>query len=844
MKTTLLFIFCALASALAHAQTTVPVTLKNGKLDFASDPDYTAPVTFTFDHDTFAGKTIIFFSNNNEVSGKIVSAKFGTDLGHRTDGDKKFFSVTVNSDLIVDLNDNTKALTKNEVYLKLDDTGFSLPVKIKAGTRAAKGPDISDLRARFIVADALMIADLEANGSFDEAMTIMEHYGDKRSLSANHFLRYDSSKSATPPTKDKGGIQSGIAGAIGGLDVTNIADGFAKFIVKRTKEELSISFFMKFKSELEKWEYRDLRTLFPATHGIFQTIDKDIYNYSTYINSLREAFRADLKALDEHFPGIVDNHQEFFQQDGHFIYGAGLKSACFVVSSLRHNMHPGDILQAYPTQFLDSAGGANEKKTLQVLKGYIQTLQLLSESLQKDPTGDSYWVEKKEIGKLVADKNALRIYLGLVIQRSLTNYGEIVYAENETFYKKVNTKENADQFNNNFPLFKQFLLTFNNRLNELTKLIKESDSEKPVSDSLRVELYAKFFQSTAALLEFSVTAVELPYIKNIPAIRDLDPVEKEKIHSYFKVCNQATDLVTAINRKRYAEVVNHAVSIYEIVVNRPAASASPDGSIELSRRDKVKLADNLIRAKNTKEPVKKFMEEDPVIKENKDNITVNDVTGSKDVVSKLLKYGVFMASMVNAKNSDETAEIIESAALPVGSARIKRETYFNVALNAYCGAFLGKETIGSVDNEDDDLKPNAYGITAPIGFSVSFGKRGFLPLAKAISGKKVLKNNWSHSLFFSVIDIGTLAAFRFQNSEVKEVPSIEFKDIISPGVFWSLGFPKAPISLNLGVQVGPNLREVTADVNRYADESYVRYSAAICVDIPLLNLYTRSERLK
>jgi len=35
---------------------------------------------------------------------------------------------------------------------------------------------------------------------------------------------------------------------IGGLDITNIADGFAKFLVERTKEELATAFFEKFKN--------------------------------------------------------------------------------------------------------------------------------------------------------------------------------------------------------------------------------------------------------------------------------------------------------------------------------------------------------------------------------------------------------------------------------------------------------------------------------------------------------------------------------------------------------------------------------------------------------------------
>ncbi|MFX8731580.1 hypothetical protein ABTM48_20530, partial [Acinetobacter baumannii] len=54
---------------------------------------------------------------------------------------------------------------------------------------------------------------------------------------------------------------SGLLSSIGGLDVTNIADGLAKFLVKRTKQELTIAFFSKFDSLIAK--YPDLQTVFP-----------------------------------------------------------------------------------------------------------------------------------------------------------------------------------------------------------------------------------------------------------------------------------------------------------------------------------------------------------------------------------------------------------------------------------------------------------------------------------------------------------------------------------------------------------------------------------------------------
>ena len=82
-----------------------------------------------------------------------------------------------------------------------------------------------------------------------------------------------------------------------------------------------------------------------------------------------------------------------------------------------------------------------------------------------------------------------------------------------------------------------------------------------------------------------------------------------------------------------------------------------------------------------------------------------------------------------------------------------------------------------------------------------------------------------------------MAAFRFENDSTESVPKIELKDIISPGIFYSLGIPKSPLSINVGYQVGPKLREVKSGVNEFS-EAYTRFSVSLTVDIPILNFYT------
>jgi len=551
--------------------------------------------------------------------------------------------------------------------------------------------------------------------------------------------------------------------SIGGLDVTNLADGLAKFLVKRAKEELSISFFKKFKETLD--DQKDLNTLFPATTVVLGSISDEVYDYERYIQSLREAFKKDIQNLIENLPLLIPNHQAFF--DNHKNLKASLNSGCYLVSQLQKQVHPGDILSNYPIEYLEEVD--------KDWKGSVQLLQLLSASLRDTVSTDSaYWVGIKYFRQLVASQKAFKIYIGLLYQMSLKDFDGVQFEKGKSFADFLNTT--VDDNLRKYYQIKTFAMQFAEKADVLNSMIKSY--EKPANDSLALELYKKYFDATIDLFNYSFRIGDLPVANNANFIAGL----KDKLQPYFTIGNIVTDIIIDINRKNYSSAVNNTVELYSFIRIKPLESSN-DGELK----------------------------------------------PAKTTFQQLVKYGNFMATVSTAKTSKEISEAIEAAALPTGSARIKRETPWNIALNAYIGPYLGYEKIEGVDSTG---KWNSWGITAPIGISISRGHSLLF----------VIPTNWSFSssLFLSVIDIGAVASFRFTNDSAAKAPTIELGDIVSPGIFYSLGIPKTPLSFNVGYQIGPLLRKVNLDKNEYSDK-YSRWSVSLCVDIPLLNFYTKSR---
>ena len=151
----------------------------------------------------------------------------------------------------------------------------------------------------------------------EDVFKILRNYtSDSVSTPAQIQLAFKNNPFISVPTPQGGsGIdKSVILNSIGGLDVTNIADGFAKFLVKRTKEELNVAFFSRFYDQIKKEEYKDARILFPQTYATLSVIGNEIYAFQLYINTLRESFEKDLNGLLDNLPTVINDvrYKAFF----------------------------------------------------------------------------------------------------------------------------------------------------------------------------------------------------------------------------------------------------------------------------------------------------------------------------------------------------------------------------------------------------------------------------------------------------------------------------------------------------------------------------------------------------
>lgn len=200
---------------------------------------------------------------------------------------------------------------------------------------------------------------------------------------------------------------------------------------------------------------------------------------------------------------------------------------------------------------------------------------------------------------------------------------------------------------------------------------------------------------------------------------------------------------------------------------------------------------------------------------------------NKKTLKKVLKYGTFMANIVEADSPEQAQKAIEAVALPPGSYTIKRESRFSVALNGYVGVFAGDEYILNVH---DKRWINNVAVTAPVGISVSWGN--ICP---------DMMRPWSIGLFAPIIDLGAVASYRFGNAEdtvngAETIPTIQLKDIVAPGIFLEIGIGGTPLSFAVGRQFGSRLRKIENESGKVGD-TYQRLGATLKVDIPIVHFY-------
>lgn len=560
-----------------------------------------------------------------------------------------------------------------------------------------------------------------------------------------------------------------IISSAGGINVTNLADGLAKFLIERAKQELSISFFRKFKEDLEDKKYRHLTTLFHNTADLLRTIDKDIYKFSTYIQSLRDAFIKDLNNLFDTAPKAIEDGllDGVFSEKTLLHLKPVLLYALQLTKGIKNGNHPGMIIENF--KLVPDQGSPR----LIDMNAILSITKLFSTSFESvDKTSDKYWLSADSIRLLLADSNAMNMYLGILYEQGKN----IKLSNGLTFQKLLSAAVN------NFTAYKELINDYIGKFTDVHDALAELKGKK--KSEITYTEYYDLFESALNLFKTD---------ENIAALPGIVAGFSEQIETFLYLADNANDLFLDISLKKYSSGVMRLVAICDTVL-QPAY-------------------DNFAIQPGAKEKLETY----------------------KNFRAKLIKYGTFLASMAEAQNSDEIKAAIEAAVLPVGSASIKRESYFNISLNAFIGPYAGVEYLPRL--KEKQWAPVA-GVTAPVGVAFSWGK---IKKNKELhdNDRKRTIGNKSVSIFIPLIDVGSMASFRLGNDSSKVASKVTLSNIISPGLYVYYGFGKCPISIGIGGQVGPQLREVTALSNNVDKNFYVRFGLNIVVDIPFFNFYIK-----
>lgn len=225
-----------------------------------------------------------------------------------------------------------------------------------------------------------------------------------------------------------------------------------------------------------------------------------------------------------------------------------------------------------------------------------------------------------------------------------------------------------------------------------------------------------------------------------------------------------------------------------------------------------------------------------------DKVLLASGVDSRDVIKitqAMSKYGGFMVDVVKAEDSDDVKVLIQKNVTKF-SYLDKRRSAFNITLSAHPGVYAGGEWLGKFNH--NNLKAS-IGITAPIGFEFMWSfnrwkenKSKNRPIVVDRKNRRKWLSQGSWSFLASFADIGAAFNYRLNDSESQLPAELTFKQVFSPGISFNHGFKNSPLSLGLGYQYTPELREVKVD-NIVTLKNSHRVMFRLSWDIPMIKLF-------
>ena len=576
-----------------------------------------------------------------------------------------------------------------------------------------------------------------------------------------------------------GGFSNAIS-SIGATDVSTYADGLARFMVERAKEELSVAFFEKLKKKLS--QVVELRVLFPDTYELLVAIDQQIYHYDQYLASLRTAFQHDLSNIYLNLPRLMDEPKYVDLLKDFPELRVILKSGLYVMNGLRDGKHPGEILNSMPKVFGPDTIPQNIYSSLQVLN-------TLSQSFRTSTTG-RYWLPKDSADQVVDDLASFKLYMGLLYQITPDDI-EFKKANNSTFNYRTEMGKYGQTAVALTDSTRYLITSCLYAIDEVRTAVNTVSDLKAAADANpSVQDYFSIYEGFNDLLDQMGKVNHLPYLNiTVPP----------RLNTFVFVIDGLGDIYLSVQDQDYSTAVLKVAQVYDTIFNpdygRAQLKTLADGTTDVAMQTRMKAhADTL-----------------------KDG---------KDISALVRTYGAFMASVVQAETAEEVQAAIEAAVLPVGSYRIKRTSKWNFAIQSYLGGAAGEEYHSGTAETD-----RVYAVSGLVGLSFS---RGLL----YDGGRKTFG---SLGIYGTLVDVGAIAAYRLDDSNTADLPEVQLQNILAPGAYVVWGIGKSPLAIGFGVQSGPALRSVTDSQNAVIEGNTFRQGVFLSVDIPLFNIWNKAN---
>ncbi|TCC97205.1 hypothetical protein [Pedobacter hiemivivus] len=581
---------------------------------------------------------------------------------------------------------------------------------------------------------------------------------------------------------------SSIIGSVAGVDVTTIANGVAMLMIDRAKQELTVTFFNRFKKFAE--DNPEFKVLFPKTTDNLKNLLA--YKYPEMLPALRTGFYADLNKITYNLDDVLElpRYNELLKK---------FPEIKITIRSIRlvHELESGESHAAeIITKFADfeewktpgtSNGFKNFKSSVKLAAIFSNSLRHMPDPVKKEKDVKA-WISIKQIRELVKDTITFRIYLGLVYQ--------LAVMDDITWYKTTDKplKTESISFATLMGKQKDNLFLFENKL---TKFIELSETVDKLTDTLNYKKDEKIALKTEDYYSYINASLDIvDYGFSIAGLFDQDL----DIAQYTLIVRKSNDLYRHLYKKEFTQALSNSMDILEGV------------SI--------------------------------MIKEAGDTTHKKSLKLLTDVLPKLTKYGLFMANIASTDKPEEIRDILDNAILPVGSSSIKKNTDFNVSVQSYLGAYGFSNPVKS-STGNGNAWTDKFGVFAPIGISVSRGfNKGPGKNCGSLSLFAVLFDLGAIVDYQLKKDSVTNSSGATQE-EITKNYKIKLGQIISPGAYVVYGFfGNIPLSLGFGAQYGPGLSKIESSGKTVFNNPQWRWNAFLAVDIPFFNLVNKSKNKK